>query len=144
VRIWASRFHNRQLRNRPDLVKVAITVGNPRWPLGYEFVELRKLAPYGRLFHINDREEFTTTYFEKMDRIGAGAISKWLQEISETHGGKDLVLLCYEDVRKPGEWCHRQVFAEWWRRETGEIIEELETGVAPEPLEPAPRQMNLC
>lgn len=39
--------------------------------------------------------------------------------------GKDVVLCCYEDVRKPNEWCHRLVFAEWWYEKTGEKIEEL-------------------
>jgi len=80
-------------------------------------------------------------YFQKMDRIGAKAISKRFQEISETNGGKDLVLLCYENLTKPDEWCHRQVFAEWWLRETGEIIEELETGKGPEPTA---HQFDLC
>jgi len=141
VRIWTSRFHNRALRERPDLVKVAITVGKPRWPVGFQFVELNWLAPYGNLFRIDDRSKFTVAYFQKMDRIGAKAISKRFQEISETNGGKDLVLLCYENLTKPDEWCHRQVFAEWWLRETGEIIEELETGKGPEPVT---RQLDLC
>ena len=39
--------------------------------------------------------------------------------------GKDIVFCCYEDVRKPGEWCHRLVFAEWWYEKTGVRIEEL-------------------
>jgi len=141
VSIWTSRFHNTELRQRPDLVKVAITVGKPRWPVGFEFVEFNWLAPYGRLFKINDRREFTVGYFEKMDGIGVDAIRKRLQEMSDQHGGKDLVLLCYENLTKPDEWCHRQVFAEWWLRETGEVIEELETGEGPKPL---PRQLDSC
>lgn len=40
--------------------------------------------------------------------------------------GKPVVLCCYEDVRKPGEWCHRLVFAEWWFKRTGEKIIELQ------------------
>ncbi|MDR2170525.1 MAG: hypothetical protein LBP59_10320 [Planctomycetaceae bacterium] len=38
---------------------------------------------------------------------------------------KPVVLLCYEDVSKVGQWCHRRMFAEWWENKTGEIIEEL-------------------
>ena len=45
--------------------------------------------------------------------------------------GKKLVLLCYEDVRVPEDWCHRTVFAEWWAEHVGEAIEEL-----PDPSEP--------
>ena len=40
--------------------------------------------------------------------------------------GKDLVLLCYEDVRNLEDWCHRTMFAQWYCEHTGEIIEELE------------------
>ena len=35
------------------------------------------------------------------------------------------MLLCYEDVRIPEDWCHRTVFAEWWAENTGEEIREL-------------------
>ena len=40
------------------------------------------------------------------------------------------MLLCYEDLDKvypdgEREWCHCQVFAEWWRARTGEVIREL-------------------
>lgn len=144
MRIYTSRFHNPELTGRPDLVKVAITVGKPKWPVGFEFVELAWLAPFGKLFRIDDRREFTAAYFQKLGRIGVAAISKRFQEISAQHGGRDLVLLCYENLSKSWEWCHRQVLAQLWLRETGEEIVELETGIAPEPPEPAPRQIGLC
>jgi len=143
VRIWTSRFHNRELRERPDLVKVAITVGKPRWPVGFEFVEFNWLAPYGKLFRINDRSKFTVAYFQKLDRIGVAAIRKRFPPIPDQHGGKDLMLLCYENLTKPGEWCHRQVFAQWWLRETGEVIVELETGKGPSRVD-FPHQLDLC
>ena len=104
-------------------------------------MEFNWLAPYGHLFHSDDREEFTAAYFEKLDRIGVKAAMERLEEISQTHGGRDLAVLCYEDLRKPGEWCHRKVFAEWWLRESGEVIEELETGREPKSLR---RQLDLC
>ena len=51
--------------------------------------------------------------------------------------GKELVLLCYEDVRVPGDWCHRTVFAEWWAEQTGELIEELYDPSEPKVKKPA-------
>jgi len=39
-----------------------------------------------------------------------------------------LVLLCWEDIRKPGEWCHRTMFAEWWAEHSGQGVLELESG----------------
>jgi hypothetical protein len=48
-----------------------------------------------------------------------------LRRISDAHGGQDLVLLRYEDVRKPEEWCHRQVLAEWLLARAGLAVAEL-------------------
>ena len=62
--------------------------------------------------------------FARMNRLGVGGVQDLLEPYVEE--GKDLVLLCYEDLRKPGEWCHRQVFAEWWEKKTGVRIQELE------------------
>ena len=33
-----------------------------------------------------------------------------------------VVLLCFENLAKPGLWCHRTMFAEWWTGETGELV----------------------
>jgi hypothetical protein len=41
------------------------------------------------------------------------------------HDAKGVVLLCFEDLSKPGEWCHRRAFATWWEEQTGEKVEEL-------------------
>jgi hypothetical protein len=42
------------------------------------------------------------------------------------HGNNRIVLLCFEDVRKPGESCHRQNFATYWQQMTGNVVPELE------------------
>ena len=99
MRLFTSRFHNRELRDRPDLVKAAIVVGKPRWPVGFDYVTLNILAPYGRLFKINDRLQFTQAYFEKLDALGVGVIRAEFERISNEHGDKDLVLLCYENLK---------------------------------------------
>ena len=118
--------------------------GLERGPLP-QVVSVRVLRSAVGLYHlIDDRREFTAAYCQKLDRIGVAAISKRFQEISEAHGGRDLVLLCWEDIRKPGEWCHRQVFAEWWLRETGEAIVELETGAEPSVSSPGTLQLPFC
>lgn len=50
-----------------------------------------------------------------------------------------LVLLCFENIAKPGVWCHRTMFREWWQEQTGETVPELgphdpeRAFVAPEP-----------
>ena len=54
---------------RTELVKVGITVGQPRWTLGYEYERLPLLAPYG-LFRETDRERFTRAYCARLDAAG--------------------------------------------------------------------------
>jgi len=44
----------------------------------------------------------------------------------------DLVLLCFEDVRLPGDWCHTLV-VEWWEHHTREAVEELAVPDPPKP-----------
>src|SRR5260221_8170860 len=129
VDLYTSRYANKELARRPDLVKVGITVGKPRWPLGYPVESLDRLAPWG-LLQVFDRAEFTARYHAQLDRAGVDRVLRDLQRISDAHDGQDLVLLCYEDVRKPGEWCHRQVLAEWLADRAGLVVAEL--------IDPAP------
>jgi hypothetical protein len=129
MEIWTSRFQNKELAAHPELVKVGITVGQPRWPLGYAYERLPLLAPYG-LLHETDRSVFAPAYFARLDQIGPAQVQAAFDRIRAEHDGRDLVLLCYEDLAKvypdgSQEWCHRQVFAEWWRARTGGIILEL-------------------
>ena len=35
------------------------------------------------------------------------------------------VLLCWETLRKPTEWCHRTMVSEWFGEQIGEQVEEL-------------------
>lgn len=112
------------------LVPVGITVGEPHMRLGYQLRHrVRVLAPTGKLFSINVKSLFATLYIERLNNIGLESIRRELEGISEENGGKDLVLLCFEDVHKPGEWCHRQIFAKWWEEETGERVDELPPGI---------------
>ena len=124
MKIYTSRYSNKELRTG-RYTPVGITVGAPRFSLGYELKgNIRELAPFGSLFNVEDRREFTEKYFEKMDKVGVSRVKAIFKQYERY--GKDIVLLCYEDVREPNEWCHRLVFAEWWKARTGEEITELE------------------
>ncbi|HWK28178.1 MAG TPA: DUF488 family protein [Solirubrobacter sp.] len=109
---------------------VAITVGRPRFPLGYEIAAaVPDLAPSGSLFAVTDRDEFTERYERRLDRTGVPQLRQQFERIAREHGGP-LVLLCFEDLAVT--WCHRQVFAAWWTRQTGEPVPEV-----------GPQQMRL-
>jgi hypothetical protein len=48
-----------------------------------------------------------------------------LKAFATAHGSEGVVLLCFEDLTKPGEWCHRRSFAAWWDEKTGQKVDEL-------------------
>ena len=119
--IYTSRYSNPELKTGNYTV-VGITRGAPKFPLRYTLAgNIMEIAPPGYLFNEYNRERFTPPYFQHMDRVGTARIAQILQHYEDM--GKPVVLCCYEDVRKPGEWCHRLVFAEWWLQRTGEMIE---------------------
>ena len=109
MKILTSRFSCKIPKN---YIAVGIAVGVPKWPLPYECEHYRKLAPFG-LFNKCVGEEFRQKYFKRLDGIGVDEIRNKLGEISKMHDNNDVVLLCWEDVRK-GQACHRRYFAEWW------------------------------
>ncbi len=127
MRIYTSRYQNKSLVLWPG-VKVGITHGRPRFTLGYSFHWLKLFAPDLTMLQIKDQVEFSRLYGEKLDRIGIDTIMARLHQVSN---GKDICLLCFEDLRKPGEWCHRQVLALWMGKHGVEVEElpELELAV---------------
>jgi len=123
--IYTSRYSNRELR-KGCYTAVRISIGIPKWGLGYKLDgELKDLMPFGLLGkYDNDLDGFRREYYARLDGIGTQRIASQLKLFEDA--GKDIVLLCYEDIRKGADnWCHRTVFSEWWKERTGELIEEL-------------------
>lgn len=122
--LYTSRFSNPELKSGKYTV-VGIVRGLPRFNLGYERAgNIIDIAPTRELFNVYDRAEFTAPYKRHLDSVGIEKINAQIEKYFAL-GKDDVVLCCYEDVRIPGEWCHRLVFAEWWLEQTGEIIAEL-------------------
>lgn len=124
--IWISRYSNKELQNG-KYYPVGISIGQPKFPLGYTLRnQCYSLAPKGYMLNM-DLERFKPAYYDKLEGIGKQRIIDMVMKMDRDARaeGKELVLLCYEDVRVPGDWCHRTVFAEWWAENTGEIIAEL-------------------
>lgn len=131
MRIYTSRYANGDLADL-DLVKVGITIGNPRFKLPYEREHLRLLAPARHVFRIGDQEEFRQAFEAQLAETGVEVIRRRLLDISEAHDGRDLVLLCFEDLTKPGLYCHRTHFADFWQDQTGAEVKELALLPAPQ------------
>ena len=115
--IWVSRYSNKELqKNKDRYYPVGISIGQPKFPLGYELrSQCYSLAPKGYMLNM-DIEHFKPAYYDKLEGIGTEKIISMVERFDQAaqSEGKQLVFLCYEDVRIPEDWCHRTVFAEWW------------------------------
>ena len=141
--IYTSRYSNKELCDEKYYC-VGISIGTPKFRLGYVLRnQCYSLAPKGYMLKMGP-ERFKDAYFDKLDGIGEDRIISMVSKMEREADaeGKDLVLLCYEDVRIPEDWCHRTTFAEWWAERTGEIIEELPDRSEPKIKKTANAVMN--
>jgi len=102
-------------------VPVGISIGKPKFPLGYECIYLREAAPWG-LREIADHDEFSERYVARLNRLGIDLYLQRFAEISDEHDGRGLVLLCFEPA---GVLCHRRVLARWLEEQTGQEVPEI-------------------
>lgn len=132
--VYTSRYSNPELKTG-RYTAVRISLGTPKWPIGYNLdAEMKDLMPFGLLGKFERYEDFERAYFDRLNQKGVQRILSQLQRFERL--GKDVVLLCYEDIRKgPDDWCHRRTFADWWLKNTGEAIPEL-FDPTPDPSKP--------
>lgn len=136
--IWTSRYSNKELQNG-NYYCVGISLGSPRFPLGFEVREqCYSLAPKGYMLKM-DYEPYRAAYIKKLEDIGTDRILDMVMRFDQKARaeGKELVFLCYEDVRNAEDWCHRTIFAQWYMEKTGEIIKELPDPNPPKGKKPA-------
>ena len=124
-RLYTSRYANTTLAAYPA-AKVRITLGHPRFRLSYELAgKIPELAPTREMFGKTEAE-FAAAYTALLvERGGVDHLTERFASIAAETGSDDLVLLCFEDLRTPGLFCHRRVFAEWWEQQTGRTVPEL-------------------
>ncbi len=130
MKIYTSRYGNKALASHPG-TKMGITVGRPRWPLKYEMTWFPQFGP-DRSYLKADKDVYEPQYIAKLESLGIEWVMDTLNKQSEAYGGADVVLLCFEDLRKEGEWCHRRMLAEWIERKSGIVVEEFPE-IDPEP-----------
>jgi hypothetical protein len=69
-----------------------------------------------------DAEVYERGYLLQLEDAGVEGISAQLER--KVAGANDtVILLCHEE---PDEFCHRRLFARWWREQTGQDIPELD------------------
>lgn len=118
-------------------VPVRTSVGRPRHALKYDLsAEASLLYPSYAMLKM-EYEEYRERYIAQLERHGVQKIQNVLRSIQTIYGKgtNHVVLLCYEDVIKKGDWCHRRMFAQWWEEKNAlmdvkvpEIHLDLDTG----------------
>jgi hypothetical protein len=64
-----SRYSAADLIRASGLVPIGISIGAPKFPLSYEVVYMRRLAPWG-LREIADNDEFVFRYRTRLEGLG--------------------------------------------------------------------------
>lgn len=118
-----SRYASKLINNNVH-TPLQISLGFPKYRLPYTVNgKILLLAPDYSLLRENNKIEYQRRYFEKLETIGVERIKHVLNSFAQEN--KEIVLLCFEDVTKEGQWCHRRMFADWYELKTGEKIAEL-------------------
>lgn len=97
---------------------VSIARAAPRGMSGFRVYS--KLAP-GPWFKSVDKAEYERRYFKQLNALDPRVV---VEDLNACAGGYEPVLLCWETMHKPGEWCHRHMVAEWLKTELGMIVPE--------------------
>jgi hypothetical protein len=75
------------------------------------------VKPWG-LLEVHDPEEFRRRYRHRLHQRGRRILDE-LRELELMYDGWPLLLCCFEDIGKPGAWCHRRVLAGWLSERLG-------------------------
>ena len=103
-------------------VPLSISQATPEWYVGPRYLALAPPWPLIRRAHQGcSYEEYRDAYNKQVLRYQDP--KKCYDEIVGWYGD-DVVLLCYEDLTKPGEWCHRRIVAEWFEHHLGIEVPE--------------------
>jgi hypothetical protein len=113
------------------LVPVRISIGRPKFIKdSHRFPSIRELMPFDILGMEHD--QFKLAYRRHLEHVGVETIHDRFDQLHRRHHDRPLALTCFEDLLKPGTWCHRRMFAAWWQEHTGEDIPELQFTYAPD------------
>lgn len=118
MEIYTSYYGNIKKLSREGIIPVGISLGIPKWFHGHV---LKYLAPTYYILNLEE-QKYIPAYLDHLENIDMNRLRDDLSIISNSAGGKDIALLCYE---KPEEFCHRRLFAEWLKEKTGYEIKEF-------------------
>lgn len=143
LKLYTSRYQNGVRIKESGLGAVCISLGFPKWPLSYPIVHSApELMPSWDFLKL-PLDQYRPLYLKKLEKMGASYLIDTLEAVATRKKLPGLVLLCYEDLNKPGEWCHRRLLAEWVQQKLGMEIPELEGQIHKAKPEPPPKPEPL-
>jgi hypothetical protein len=89
---------------------IATSIGKPKWMPGIE--QLRPAVPFGVFGEYDTEFAYRVAYEALLDK-GSAALHRELVRLSAKYPGERLVLLCWCDITKAGNFCHRRMLADW-------------------------------
>ena len=117
--ILTSNYTSRKITDAHAALRTSI--GYPRFKLAFSLAgSVPELMPKREWLRL-PRVEYETLYLAKLESIGVDAIRA---AIDKAAAGRTPVLLCFCKLDEV-EFCHRRLFASWWERNTGEVIQDL-------------------
>lgn len=124
--IFTSRYSNKELFG-DRYYTVGISRGKPRFKLGYtESEHCIMFAPTSEMWGIESDDDFEIAYRGHLDAMGPDKVKAVLDRIQSRADGKDVVFLCFEDVRDESQCCHRTMLAKWLGEKLGMEVNELQ------------------
>ena len=101
--------------------RISIARSTPRrMPAGFRI--FKDLAPGPWFSQVNDAEYRKLFASEVLKRLDPKQVWKELHDLVP---GVEPILLCWETLEEPDEWCHRRLVADWFKKELGESVVEL-------------------
>jgi hypothetical protein len=137
LQLFTSHWRNPELRHL-DATIIGISRGTPRGNPGFRYRVLRSLAPSRETFTIQDRERYAASYRAQLEELGVGRI---LVDLKRIGGTGTIVMLCWEWLADPLEWCHRRMLACYIERDTGLEVPELKAQMLPQREDMAQRSL---
>lgn len=102
----------------PQEGRISIARSMPR---GHSCPTYRALAP-GPWFKTVDYETYRELYFSQLNKLNPTAVMADLHELAQGH---EPILLCWEKLDTPEDWCHRRMVAEWFKTELNIDVPEF-------------------
>lgn len=108
-----ARYTNKNIDPNKHIC-IRISQRPPRFKLPYKISGVwRNVVPTQEVRNIKEESAYKKAYFGQLDRSFSFLGRQALFTEAYNWVGENIVLLCYEDIRKPGVFCHRRLLAEW-------------------------------